>query len=549
MDEVTKKAMEDMMEVIKNQQETLRRQGEAMQLFQVEQQRAITSAANEKLAVEAAKTKLIADVAAIGALGGIYGYENGRVLVTEEKQFHILLKGFGLNGSTADEVFRQGLTGTENLKNLSSEKLKNLTYNISRNKSPACPDATQVFLGATFEDKITILMSWLKFQRIVGGATTSTAWNSDSTAITKTTKRIQYYREIKDSEGTEDIKLPEPLKEMKGFRDFQDNLETYLRTKRGAANVPLVYIIRKDEAVGARDRSGIVGKNRTDKYNNWDEYLIRCVVMDGTHWESDNSSFWQILSKLVRDGPGWDYIRKFEKNGDGDGRKAYLLLVEQAFQFTNVEQITDEAYRQIDTLKYDGPTRTWNYDKYVRAWYRAIRTLRQFDDCPKETRLVKKFCAGIDDKRLYHAISQVLHKDSVYLNDFEETQRYFNTSLAVAISREKTGKADRHIALTISTNSNGGSSSGNSSNKEPFDGVLEARKYNRKDWYSMTRAQQTTVRELRDAERNNESNNDNKRKASAVETENDDKSNESKEKKIPKDAGNQFGSHAYKNRG
>ena len=546
MDEVTKKAMEDMMEVIKNQQETLRRQGEAMQLFQVEQQRLINNAANEKLAVEAAKTKLIADVALVASQGGIYGYDGGRILVPEEKQFHILLNGFGLNRSTADEVFRQGLTGTENLKNLSPEKLKNLTYNISRNKSPECPEPKQVFLGATFEDKITILMSWLKFQRIIGGATTSLAWNADSTAITKTTERLQYYREIKDSEGTEDIKLPGPLKEMKGFRDFQDNLETYLRTKRGAANVPLVYAIRKDDAVGARDRSGIVGKNRPDKYANWDEYLIRCVVMEGTHWESDNSSFWQILSKLVRDGPGWDYIRKFEKNGDGDGRKAYLSLVEQAFQFTNVEQITDEAYRQIDTLKYDGPTRTWNYDKYVRAWYRAIRTLRQFDDCPKESRLVKKFCAGIDDKRLYHAISLVLLKDSVYLSDFEETQRYFNTSLAVAMSREKTGKSDRHIASTNTDSNSGGNSnsvnsnSGNSSTKQPFSGVLEARQYNRKEWYSMTRAQQNTVREMRDAD----SGDTNKRKVSAVETDKTD--DESKESKIPKDAGNQFGSRAYK---
>ena len=105
MDKVTKKAMEDMVEVIKNQQETLRRQGEAMQLFQVKQQRVINNAANEKLAVEAAKMKLIADIALIAAQGGIYGCDGGKVLAPEEKQFRILLKGFGLNRSTADEVF------------------------------------------------------------------------------------------------------------------------------------------------------------------------------------------------------------------------------------------------------------------------------------------------------------------------------------------------------------------------------------------------------------------------------------------------------------
>lgn len=169
---------------------------------------------------------------------------------------------------------------------------------------------------------------------------TAVALNVDTSASTKTFERIQYYQEIKDSEGTEDISLPEALKEMRGFQDFQDNLETYLRTKHGAANVPLVYVICKDDAVEAKDINGKVGMNSTDSYKNWDEYCIRCVAMSGTHWESDNSSFWQIHSKLVREGPGWDYIRKFDKNGDGDGRKAYLSYVAQVLVRSPTKLIT-----------------------------------------------------------------------------------------------------------------------------------------------------------------------------------------------------------------
>ena len=70
--------------------------------------------------------------------------------------------------------------------------------------------------------------------------------------------------------------------------------------------------------------------------------------MQGTHWQSDNQAFWDILSEVVRDGPAWDYISGFEttkpgQGSKGDGRGAYFALVAQAFQQTNVRAIKQEA--------------------------------------------------------------------------------------------------------------------------------------------------------------------------------------------------------------
>ena len=168
---------------------------------------------------------------------------------------------------------------------------------------------------------------------------------------------------------------------------------------------------------------------------------------------------------------------------------------------------------------------------------------------------MKKFCAGIGDPRLFHAISQVLIKDSKYLKDFEETQRYFNTSLQVAVLRDKQGKNSRQVAATsVGDNSQSGSgpnSANDSKGKKPFNGVLEARQYTNKEWYSMSRAQRQTVRELRDAE----SDPSKKRKASSIETEDSipvdsDKSTPVQDPgNIPKNSGNQFGSKAYKDKG
>ena len=139
-----------------------------------------------------------------------------------------------------------------------------------------------------------------------------------------------------NSEGTQDIPLPDQLKDTRKFKDWDDHLNTYLRTLRGAAKCPLVYVIREEELVTDIERAGTVGVGINNKYRNWDDYAIRCVVMMGTHCESDNMALWQIISKLAWDGHGWDYIRQLEKGGQGNGCSVYNLLYDQAKMFFTV---------------------------------------------------------------------------------------------------------------------------------------------------------------------------------------------------------------------
>ena len=94
----------------------------------------------------------------------------------------------GVSRETVNEVFFQGLTSTEDLKRITSVKLKNIIYNISRNKSPMCLDTKKVFLGASFEDRSSVVVAWLKYQRIIGGVPTSGEWNNNPNAIAQTTE-------------------------------------------------------------------------------------------------------------------------------------------------------------------------------------------------------------------------------------------------------------------------------------------------------------------------------------------------------------------------
>ena len=524
-------SIRELIRIMEQQSEAIKNQNNQLKVLELERQQDRLRIEQLRLTNSNELQVKAAAVSAIALAGGIYGYQNGRILSPDEVEFQRLIMGFGINKHTADEVFRQGITGTNDMKLLTNEKIKSIMYNITRNKSPECPEPGKVFLGAAFEDKMSILVSWLSFQRVIGASSSAAEWNADAFAGVKTAERIQYYREVKESKGTEDLTLPEPLGDMRKFREFEDHLKSYLRTKRGAANIPLVYVIRDIDlsTVTNVERNGTVGSGPTDAYKNWDEYSIRCTALAGTHWESDNTSFWQVLSRLVRDGPGWDYIRHYEKSGEGDGRAAFWALHAQAYQFSSRRIIKNEARKALRNLRFDGPSRGWNFDKYVRAWYKNLDIIRKYGTVPDQEDIVQDFCNNIGDPRLTHGISNVLVEGSKYVKDFDKAQMYLTNSLATEITRDQGLKSNKRMISSANTPEPAAANS--------YDGPIEAKSYASNVWHSMSSAQKDKVRELRKQAYESKNEPKNKRNLSAA--------NITDEEEPSKDAGNQFGATAH----
>ena len=87
-----------------------------------------------------------ANVAAARLAGGVYGYIRGAALSANEMAFYQAIIGLGINSDTADEVFRQGLSEIDTMSQLTTEKLKNIIYNVSRNKSLSARTKPRCFL-------------------------------------------------------------------------------------------------------------------------------------------------------------------------------------------------------------------------------------------------------------------------------------------------------------------------------------------------------------------------------------------------------------------
>ena len=168
------------------------------------------------------------------------------------------------------------------------------------------------------------------------------------------------------------------------------------------------------------------------------------------------------------------------------------------------------------------------------------KTLKEHGECPDDRRHVQEFCEQITDPRLDNAIDIVLAEGSKYLNDFGETHRFLNNSLATKQSR-----ASNRKTRNISSFNKKDKGKGASSNTPKFSGKLEAKRYTKKEWFSMTKDQQQKVKDLYQTNGSGS-----KRHAPAASKPtsipNDDAWTITQSSVPTNDAGNQFGRTAHK---
>ena len=68
---------------------------------------------------------------------------------------------------------------------------------------------------------------------------------------------------------------------------------------------------------------------RDAEYQFMQERLITITALNGTHFDLDNRTLYDEFKPLVVDGPGWSFIKKYDKSKDGRG-VVLLALKSQA---------------------------------------------------------------------------------------------------------------------------------------------------------------------------------------------------------------------------
>jgi hypothetical protein len=122
--------------------------------------------------------------------------------------------------------------------------------------------------------------------------------------------------------ATEDSEVMKPIAfaEMAKWSKFWELFTTYLGRVRGAAEVPLRYLIC--------EQAEVMDAIWEAAYDSTEERLIATMVHTGSHYALDNRTLYDELKLLVINGPGWGFIKQFDKTKDG--WSAVLALKSQA---------------------------------------------------------------------------------------------------------------------------------------------------------------------------------------------------------------------------
>jgi len=126
-------------------------------------------------------------------------------------------------------------------------------------------------------------------------ASTVTSNNNvcSSAALKKTVKRLKYEAQMaKESTSTS---LPGIIKNLTKFRDWYQGFFVYMRAKRGATRIPLVYVFR--------DHKVVTAEMRAETFLTTNEEYIKLFELTGTYYEVDNKTVFNELNALVVGGP------------------------------------------------------------------------------------------------------------------------------------------------------------------------------------------------------------------------------------------------------
>ena len=124
------------------------------------------------------------------------------------------------------------------------------------------------------------------------------------------------FKESIDEEDEDEVKVPEPLKNVENIRQALDDIDHYLSRKRGMDGVPLAYVVRAS--------AKILASSPSYGLPSFDAEMITTARHKVTVYQQDNKLVWAMLRAVFHGGPGWNWISSFARTTNG--RLAYLAV-------------------------------------------------------------------------------------------------------------------------------------------------------------------------------------------------------------------------------
>jgi hypothetical protein len=143
-------------------------------------------------------------------------------------------------------------------------------------------------------------------------------------------------------------------------------------------------------------------------YETSEDERIATTAHTRSHFEADNRTLYDEFKPLIVDGPGWSFVKRFDKTKDG--RRAVLALKTQAEGISAQLTRKQAAYAKLASAAYNGPRKGYDFSSFVAMHQDAHNELLDLDEPVPESKKVTDFLKGICDlllaagNRLYSRI-------------------------------------------------------------------------------------------------------------------------------------------------
>jgi len=183
--------------------------------------------------------------------------------------------------------------------------------------------------------------------------------------------------------------------------------------------LPLAYVVRSDRQVADDDPDW----THTERMMMRAPHFKADTPTEETDvFKTDNESVWKEISNITREHKCWTYVKPFQRKHDGRG--AYRALWDHYLGPSNVDHLAAAAELKLETAKYTGEKKRYNFESYVRLHkdqHQILSDLTQhgysgIDDRSK----VRHLMAGIRVSALDTVKSRIL-SDSTLRSDFDQS--------------------------------------------------------------------------------------------------------------------------------
>ena len=226
--------------------------------------------------------------------------------------------------------------------------------------------------------KLVVLHYWRR--NTVNSGQVANETDITNALIIEQSEAYQVTRDAKKdkTKSTEAVVKPDKFMKADKWRSFHDSVRAYLQSQMGSSGIPFSYVIRENDL----PTPGAVYVNNL-------EQRIANALLTGTAYMYDNHTVHGIILSLVLEGLGDGFTRQHD--GTRDGRQAWKSLLAHYEGRLHLEKRKNDAYKSIDSLRYEGEKRVFDFKKYVTYHQNAHEDLRAAGEPMSETQKVSVF--------------------------------------------------------------------------------------------------------------------------------------------------------------